>query len=240
MSNVSRGKLLGDVEVEDFIEWVNEIHHWGAHGIWESMWGGCEGIYWLWPKWSENVFGCRAESWSGEYIVWPRMSWLHRRLPISYTLDNSTSPNHMVIASLGSDMQIPRRCLLVTCSICVNNTYHFYHCWPPRLIVYWLVHGNFTSLANEQSYLKPRKLPQLVGFVNQSLVPPCPSILSCVLCRSHCGSEFEGCFAFKLEALRRSMLDIIRQHHALRPQIFDGTVCVTLMIIIRGDDIKRL
>ena len=29
MSNVSRGKLLGEVEVEDFIEWVNEIHHWG-------------------------------------------------------------------------------------------------------------------------------------------------------------------------------------------------------------------
>lgn len=29
MSNVSRGKLLGEVEVEDFIEWINEIHHWG-------------------------------------------------------------------------------------------------------------------------------------------------------------------------------------------------------------------
>jgi len=29
MSNVSRGKLLGEVEVEDFIEWVNKIHYWG-------------------------------------------------------------------------------------------------------------------------------------------------------------------------------------------------------------------
>jgi hypothetical protein len=29
MYNVSHGKLLGAVEVEDFIEWVNEIHHWG-------------------------------------------------------------------------------------------------------------------------------------------------------------------------------------------------------------------
>jgi len=29
MSNVSRGKLLGEVEVEDFIDWVNEIHRWG-------------------------------------------------------------------------------------------------------------------------------------------------------------------------------------------------------------------
>ncbi|KAH8589805.1 hypothetical protein B0O99DRAFT_599602 [Bisporella sp. PMI_857] len=28
MSNVSRGKLLGEVEVEDFVDCVNEIHRW--------------------------------------------------------------------------------------------------------------------------------------------------------------------------------------------------------------------
>ena len=29
MENVSRGTLQGEVEVEDFIDWVNEIHRWG-------------------------------------------------------------------------------------------------------------------------------------------------------------------------------------------------------------------
>jgi hypothetical protein len=29
MENVSRGALQGEVEVEDFIDWVNEIHRWG-------------------------------------------------------------------------------------------------------------------------------------------------------------------------------------------------------------------
>lgn len=44
MSNISRGKLIGEVEVEDFIEWVNEIHHWGL-----TVYGkGCE----------EDVKGC--------------------------------------------------------------------------------------------------------------------------------------------------------------------------------------
>jgi hypothetical protein len=137
----------------------------------------------------------------------------------------------VVTASSGLDRQIPRQQFLVRYSIYGNNTYQFYHCWPARIVLYRLERGNFTSLANDQSYLKPRKLPQFVGFVNQSIHSPCPPILWFDLPKRHRESKFEDYFTFKIEVSRQSVLNTIKQDYALRSQIFNSIVCVTPMII---------